>query len=79
MNEISLLFYFIPGVQIVGTVQRKAEEKKALGAGREGQAPTPPPHPPTTTTTFQTLRERRTDYASQCQGLTLSLEKQAGV
>ena len=46
MNEISLLFYFIPGVQIVGTVQRKAEEKKALGAGREGQAPTPPPPPP---------------------------------
>ena len=35
MNEISLLFYFIPGVQIVGTVQRKAEEKKRWGLGEK--------------------------------------------
>ena len=63
MNEISLLFYFIPGVQIVGTVQRKAEEKKRWGLG-EKDNPTPPPPPTTTTTTFQTLREDMTTRAS---------------
>ena len=35
----------VPGVQIVGTKERKASRKKGLGVGREGEEPSslPPP------------------------------------
>ena len=68
----SILFYSIPGVQIEGTVQRKAEEKKRWGQGEKHPPPLPPnPHfsdPEGGLTTRACPRDSH-----------YSLEKQAGV